>query len=349
MTSAVFRGRVWRNGGMSLRLDERTIAVNLALLCGLAALGVWSISAGDFPITIGDVLRTLGGQGEGAQNFIVFGLRLPRLFTGVFTGMALGLAGAMFQSLARNPLASPDIIGFDSGAALGAVTLVILVGTTGTLVAAGAIGGGIVTAAVVFALSWRKGGVTPLRLVLVGIGVGFFAHAGVDFLMTRSDIFEAAAAQAWLTGSLNARLWSHVWIVAAGLAVLMPLALLLQPGLERIELGDDLAAALGVRVNATRFGIGLIGVLLASFAVASAGPLPFVALVSGPIARRITSGSGVTLVTAALVGAVVVTAGDLAGRLVFAPTQLPVGVFTAVLGAPYLLWLLATQIRKGAM
>jgi iron complex transport system permease protein len=185
--------------------------------------------------------------------------------------------------------------------------------------------------------------------VLVGIGVGFFAYAGVDFLMTRSDIFEAAAAQSWLNGSLNARLWSHVWIVVAGAAVLMPLALLLQPGLDRVELGDDLAAALGVRVNATRLATGLVGVLLAALAVASAGPLPFVALVAAPIARRVANGSGVMLVTAALVGAVVVTAGDLGGRLAFAPTQLPAGVFTAVLGAPYLLWLLATQIRKGTM
>ncbi|MBI4924247.1 MAG: iron chelate uptake ABC transporter family permease subunit [Devosia nanyangense] len=339
--------RVWRSGGISLRIDERTIAVDLALLAAIAILGVWSIGAGDFPLPLGEVLWTLAGQGEDASRFIVFGLRLPRLLTGLFTGMAFGVAGAIFQSLARNPLASPDIIGFDAGAALGAVILVIVFGASGTPVALGAIGGGLITAAVVFALSWRRGG-TPLRLVLVGIGVGFFAYAGVDFLMTRSDIFEAAAAQAWLTGSLNARLWSHVETIAAGLAILLPAALVLRPSLDRIELGDDLAAALGIRVDATRIVAGLVGVLLAALAVASAGPLPFVALVSSPIARRL-SGAGVTLVTSALVGAAVVAAGDLGGRLVFAPTQLPVGVFTAILGAPYLLWLLATQIRKGAM
>ncbi|HWA20644.1 MAG TPA: iron chelate uptake ABC transporter family permease subunit [Devosia sp.] len=349
MSVAAIQGRVWRTPRFSLRVDERLIGVNLLLLTVLAGASLWSISAGDFPIALGDVLKTLLGRGEGANNFIIFNVRLPRLLTGIGTGIALGIAGAMFQSLARNPLASPDIIGFDSGAALGAVALVILLGASGTLVALGAVAGGLATALVVFALSWRAGGVMPLRLVLIGIGVGFFAYAGVEFLMTRSDIFEAAAAQAWLTGSLNARLWSHVWIIGATLVVLVPVALLLQPALDRIELGDDLAAALGVRVNAARLAAGFVGVLLAALSVASAGPLPFVALVSAPIARRMTRAPSIVLVTSGLVGALVVTAGDLGGRLVFAPIQLPVGVFTAVFGAPYLLWLLATQIRKGAM
>lgn len=347
MSSIGLRGRVWRGSRFSLRIDERTVGVNAALLAAMVLAGLWSICAGDFPLSLGAVLQSLAGHGDGSSTFIVFGLRLPRLVTGICTGMALGLAGALFQSLARNPLASPDIIGFDSGAALGAVTLVIVFGATGTLVAAGAITGGLATAALVVLLSWRNG-MTPLRLVLVGIGVGFFAYAGVDFLMTRSDIFEAATAQAWLTGSLNARTWSHVWTVGLGVALLAPIALTLQPTLDRIELGDELAAALGIRVNRTRIATGIVGVLLAALAVSAAGPVPFVALVSAPVARRLTRG-GLALGTSGLVGALVVTAGDRGGRLLFAPTQLPVGVFTSVLGAPYLLWLLARQIRKGAM
>jgi iron complex transport system permease protein len=348
MTATALRGRVWRRNGLSLRLTARGIEINLVLLCAVAALGIWSICSGDFPLPLGGVLSALIGQGDGPADFIVFGLRLPRLLTGIFTGMALGMAGAIFQSLARNPLASPDIIGFDAGAALGAVTLVIVFGATGTLVALGAIGGGLLTAIIVFVLAWNKG-VTPLRVVLVGIGVGFFAYAGVDFLMTRSDLFEAAAAQAWLTGSLNARVWSHVWIIATGLVVVVPIAFALQTALDRIELGDDLATALGIRVNTARIMASLTGVLLAALAVASAGPLPFVALVSPSIARRLANGTGTMLLTSALVGAVVTTSGDLVGRLAFAPVQLPAGVFTAIVGAPYLLWLLATQIRRGAM
>jgi iron complex transport system permease protein len=345
----VVRGTVLRWRGMSVRYEPRTFAVNLALAAALVLLAVWSISAGDFPIPFGDVVVTLFGQGEGSNSFIIFGLRLPRLLTGIAVGIAFGISGAIFQSMARNPLASPDVIGFNSGAALGAVTLIIVFGATGLTVAFGALAGGLITAAIVYALSLRGGAISPLRLVLVGIGVGFAAYAGVEFLMTRSDIFEAAAAQAWLTGSLNARVWLHVVTIGIGLLVLVPAALILQRSLDRLESGDDMAAALGVKVEQTRLLASVVGVLLAALAVASAGPLAFVALTSGPIARRLIDASGSSLFTSAMVGAVLVTAADLLGRILFAPLQLPVGIFTAILGAPYLLWLLATQIRKGAM
>jgi iron complex transport system permease protein len=294
------------------------------------------------------VLATLAGQGEGSENFVVLGLRLPRVLTGIFAGIAFGVAGALLQSLARNPLASPDIIGFDAGAAFGAVATVILFGATGAAIAAGALAGGLLAAAIVLAVSWHNG-IAPLRLVLIGIGAGAFFYAGMNFLLTRSDIFEAAAAQAWLTGSLNARVWLHVGISAFGALILVPAALALNAALERLELGDDLAAALGTRVEAMRIAAGLVAVLLASVAVAAAGPLPFVALAAAPLARRMTGASGPTLFTAGLVGAVIVLGADLMGRLAFAPVQLPAGIFTAILGAPYLLWLLATQIRKGTM
>jgi iron complex transport system permease protein len=345
----VIRGTVVRWRGMSVRYEPRVISVNLALAALLALLAVWSISAGDFPIPFGDVIATLFGQGQGSNPFIVFGLRLPRLLTGIAVGAAFGISGAIFQSLARNPLASPDIIGFNSGAALGAVTMIIVFGATGLFVALGALAGGLATAVIVYLLSIQGGAMSPLRLVLVGIGVGFAAYAGVEFLMTRSDIFEAAAAQAWLTGSLNARVWLHVVTIGIGLAVLVPAALVVQRSLDRLESGDDMAAALGVKVEQTRLFAAVAGVLLAALAVASAGPLAFVALVSGPVARRLIDASGSSLFTSAMVGAVLVTVADLAGRLLFAPMQLPVGIFTAVIGAPYLLWLLATQIRKGAM
>lgn len=348
MTAAALGGWVWRTPGLSLRVHRRALLVAAVLLVLLVVASIWSIAAGDFPLAPLDALLALLGQGEGPASFIVFGLRLPRLLTGLFAGMAFGTAGAIFQSLARNPLASPDVVGFDSGAALGAVTAVILFGASGVLVAVGAIGGGLLTGALVVLLSWQRG-LAPVRLVLVGIGIGAFAYAGVDFLMTRSDIFEAAAAQAWLTGSLNARLWSHVWTAGVGVTVLVPAALLLQPALDRIELGDGLAASLGVPVDQRRVMAGTTGLMLAAIAVASAGPLPFVALVSAPIARRMIGSGGPALLTSALVGALVVTAGDLAGRLLLAPTQLPAGVFTAVFGAPYLLWLLATQMRRGAL
>lgn len=348
MTSPTLQGWVWRTAAFSMRADPRAVVVMVLLVAMLTAASVWSIAAGDFPLSPTDLVQALLWQGEGPATFIVLDLRLPRLLTGLLVGMAFGTAGAIFQSLARNPLASPDVIGFDSGAALGAVTAVILFGASGLPVAVGAIGGGLATGILVALLSWRRG-FAPIRVVLVGIGVGAFAYAGVDFLMTRSDIFEASAAQAWLTGSLNARVWPHVWTAGIGAAALIPAALLLQPALDRIELGDSLAASLGVQVDRQRLLAGIVGLLLAALAVASAGPLPFVALVSAPIARRMIGSGGPVLLTSALAGALVVTVGDLAGRLLFAPTQLPAGVFTAVFGAPYLLWLLATEIRRGAL
>lgn len=339
---------VFRCGPVSFRYHPRLLTVYCLLAFALLILCLWSLCAGDFPISLEDLFAALTGRGEGIVNFILFGVRAPRILTGIFVGMAFGISGAIFQSLARNPLASPDVIGFNSGAAFGAMLMIVVFNATGALIAIGALGGGLLTAVLVFGLAWQNG-IAPLRLVLVGIGVGFFAYAGVEFLMTRSDIFEAAAAQAWRSGSLNARNWTDFMTVLAGVVVLGPIALYCQKGLDRIELGDALAAGLGIRVEPIKLLAAIVAVLLAAIAVACAGPLTFVAFVAAPIARRLADAPGVAITGAALVGALVVTAGDLAGRLMFAPMQLPVGIFTAVFGAPYLLWLLATQFRKGTM
>lgn len=342
------RGHVLRRANWSLRLAPRTAWATFALLALVGALGLFSISAGDFPLPVKDVILTLLGWSSGPSEFIIIGLRLPRTLVAILVGMGFGMSGAIFQSLARNPLASPDIIGFNSGASLGAVAAIILFGATGLRVALGAVVGGLLTALLVFALAWQRG-INPLRLVLIGIGIGFTAYAGVNFLLTRSDLFDAVSATVWMTGSINARVWTHVWTIAPCMAVLVPAALIFQHGLEQLELGDDAASALGVPINVTKLGISLVGVLLAAVAVAVSGPLAFVAFVAGPIARRLTDSAAPMLIPSALVGAVVVLAADLIGRLAFAPMQLPVGVFTAILGAPYLLWLLATQVRRGAL
>lgn len=338
---------IWRSKGFSVRFDPRTIWASLVLIAVIFLLCIWSISAGDFPMGIGDVFASLIGEGQKSHDFIIYKLRLPRLLTGMAVGAAFGMSGAIFQSLARNPLASPDIIGFNSGAALGAVIMIISFSATGFMIAVGAVAGGLLTALAVFLLSW-KGGLNPYRLVLVGIGIGFTVYAGVSFLMTRTDIFYAAAAQHWLTGTLNARIWRDVYLTWLGFGLLAPMALALQMSLDRLEMGDDMAQALGIRINIVRALVAIIGVLMVSIAVAGAGPIGFVSLVAGPIARRLTLSSGACLGSAALVGALVLISADLAGRIAFA-AQLPAGVFTAVIGAPFLLWLLATQIRKGAM
>lgn len=343
------RGWVVRTRLASMRLDPRSMVVCLAVVAVTLAVGCWSISVGDFPIPLSDVVATIFGAGSDDADFIVRTLRLPRAVTAVLVGAAFGISGAIFQSLARNPLASPDIMGFNQGAAAGAVFVIVVLGGTSSQVALGATIGGVLTAVAVFSLAMRGGSVRPYRLVLVGIGIGYAAYAVVDYLMTRAEIYDVQRAAVWLTGSLNGRTWDHVRTIGLALVVLTPVAVLMQRWLDRLELGDDMAAGLGIPVGRAKFGLVVVGVGLAALAVAAAGPISFVAFVAGPIARRMVNTPSAALIPAGLTGALVMVVADLAARRVMAPTELPVGIATAVIGAPYLLWLLFRQGRTGAL
>jgi iron complex transport system permease protein len=349
LESSTIRGAVVRAGGLSVRVDTRGVAVSAVLAALVVVVACWSLSVGDFPIPIGDVVRALVGQGTDDAEFIVTSLRLPRVLTGIMIGAAFALSGAIFQSLAQNPLASPDIIGFNSGAALGAVVMIVVVeGAASFQVSLGAVVGGLLTAVLVYVLAWRRG-ILGYRLILVGIGIGFTLGACVNYLLTRAQIYDAQRAAVWLTGSLNGRGWEHVRPVAIGLALLLPIALAFSRRLRLLELGQDTAAGLGVPVGATRVWLSLVGISLAALATAAAGPVGFIALVCGPIARRMVRSPGVTLIPTALFGALLTVSADLAARRALAPTELPVGIATAIIGAPYLLWLLTREIRSGAM
>ena len=339
---------VVRRASWSVRVHLRSIVIGLALVVATLVIAIWSIMVGDFPLSVRQVLRAVLGDGGEDAEFIVQTLRLPRALTAMMVGAALGMSGAVFQSIARNPLGSPDIIGFESGAAAGAVVMITAFDASNAQVAAGAVAGGLITALLVYALAYQRG-LAASRLVLVGIGIGFAASAAVDFMITRAQIYDVQRAAVWLTGSLNGRTWDHVRTIGLALLVLAPLIVLAQRSLDRLELGDDTAAALGVRVGRTKLFLILLAVGLAALAVAAAGPIVFVAFVSAPIARRLTSTPGACVVPAACVGALVTTAADLAARRVFAPTEFPVGIATAVVGAPYLLWLLARRARTGAL
>lgn len=342
-SSLVVRRRSW-----SVRLHVRSLVVSVALIAATLVVAVWSVMVGDFPLSVRQVLRAVFGDGGKEAEFIVDTLRLPRALTGMMVGAALGMSGAVFQSIARNPLGSPDIIGFESGAAAGAVVMITMFDASNTQVAAGAVAGGLLTALAVYLLAYKRG-LAASRLVLVGIGVGFAASAAVDYMITRAQIYDVQRAAVWLTGSLNGRSWEHVRTIGAALLVLAPLIVLAQRSLDRLELGDDTAAALGLRVGRTKLLLILLAVGLAALAVAAAGPIVFVAFVSAPIARRLASTPGACVLPAACVGAFVTTSADLAARRVFAPTELPVGIATAVIGAPYLLWLLSRRARTGAL
>lgn len=338
--------RVLRAGRVSLQLDSRTIGVSAVVAVLVIAVGAFSLSVGDFPIPVSEVVPAVLGVGESDAHFIVHTLRLPRLVTAILVGAAFGLSGAIFQSLARNPLASPDIIGVNAGAALAALVVIVLLDGSAVLISLGALVGALATATAIYALAYRRG-VTGYRLVLVGIGVTAVLSSATSYLLTQADIFDAQRAAVWLTGSLNARGWDHVRPVSVVVAVLVPATLVMTRQLRLLQLGDDAARGLGARVEGARGGLLFVGVVLAAVATASAGPVAFVALVAPQIARRLVGGGHPALGPAALTGAAVVVIADLVGRRAFAPIEMPVGIITAVVGAPYLLWLLARTNRGG--
>ena len=327
--------------GLSLRVHPRSVAVCGALLATTLAVAVLSVGTGDFPLSVGEVLAVLTGGGDPAAEFIVETLRLPRVLTALLVGGAFGIAGAIFQSISRNPLGSPDMIGFTVGSVTGAVLVILVIDGTTPQIAAGAIGGGMVTAVIIYVLALR-GGVQGYRLVLVGIGIaaGLQAvNAALIARATREDAFEAAH---WMIGSVNGRGWEHVWPVAAALAVLVPAALVLSRPMALLEMGDDAARALGVHAERSRLALVFVGVGLTAVATASTGPIAFVALSAPQIARRLTRSAEPGLIAAAAMGALLLVASDLAAQRLLS-VDLPVGVVTAGLGGAYLAWLLTRR------
>ncbi len=327
--------------------QARSLAVIVVLAVLVFAAFCVSLSLGDFKIPVIDVVKTLFGGGDRATEFIVNRLRLPRALTGLMVGAALGMSGAIFQSIARNPLASPDIIGVTYGASAFAVFAIITLGLTGVAVSMLAIAGAVLTAFIMYVLAWRQG-VSSYRLILIGIGIGAIATSITSYLLTRARVEIAQQALIWLTGSLNGRDWSNVRSMGITLAVLTPLTVFLVHRLRILQLGDETAYGLGLRVESSRLGLIVIAVLLAAVATAAAGPIGFVAFVGPPIARRLTRSPGPAMIASALIGALVVSLSDLIAQHAFGDTQLPVGVVTGVVGAPYLIFLLARANRVGS-
>lgn len=333
-------------GGLSIRLDARAVTVVLLLILAALVASVVLIGTGDFPIPAGDVLRTLAGEGNPGQEFIVTELRLPRVLVGLLVGASLGLGGALFQAISRNPLGSPDVLGLGQGATAGALVVIVLSSGSANQVAAGALVGGLVTGLAIYVLAWKRG-VHGYRLVLVGIGVSAIVTAVNGYLLTKSDIVDAARAVVWMTGSLDGRDWDQVWPLLALTAVLVPLVLVNARGLRMMEMGDDVSYALGVRVERVRLLLMLAAVLLTASATAAAGPVSFVALTAPQLARRLTRSPGPNLLPSLCMGAALLVVADWVSQRAFGAEQLPVGVVTGVLGGVYLLWLLVSERRAG--
>ncbi|WP_235738856.1 FecCD family ABC transporter permease [Nocardioides alcanivorans] len=340
------RSRRIRVGAWSGAVSTRAVLVCLALLVLCAGAGVAALLLGEIQMGFPRLLLTLRGEGTSFEDYLIWESRLPRVLAAVVVGTALGCSGAIFQTVARNPLGSPDIIGFEVGAATGGLVALLVFGTSFAGASIGAVVGGLVTALVVYTLALSNG-LDGLRLVLIGVGVGAMLLSINSMLIVEADIYAAQEAGNWLVGSLAGADWDDLAVQASAVGVLAVLALCLSPALTLSELSDDSAAGLGQRTSLVRLGAVVVGVLLSSLAVAAAGPIAFVALTAPQIARRLTGSGGPNLVASGITGAMLLVLADLAARELFQPRQVPVGVVTGLLGGAFLAWLLTREWRKG--
>ncbi|WP_329558532.1 iron chelate uptake ABC transporter family permease subunit [Streptomyces uncialis] len=336
-TAAVARGRA--------RRAVRRRTVTLVLAGSVAAVFTVTLMVGRTYYPLDDVIRVVLGERVPGASFTVGRLRLPRAVLAVVAGLSFGLAGVTFQTMLRNPLASPDVIGISSGASAAAAVAIVTLSLGGSQVSGLAIAAALAVALLVYTLAF-KDGVVGTRLILIGIGIAAMLDSLIAYVLSQAAEWDLQEAMRWLTGSLNGTTWNETVPAAAALAVLAPVLLSRARDLSSMQLGDDTAAALGVRVERTRITVIVAAVGLIAFATAAAGPIAFVAFLSGPIAARITGPGGSPLVPAALVGALLVLVADLTGQFAF-DTRFPVGVVTGVLGAPYLVYLIIRTNRAG--
>ncbi|MBZ0059003.1 MULTISPECIES: iron-enterobactin ABC transporter permease [unclassified Leclercia] len=317
------------------------------LLLVLVSLGVaiLSLKSGAVILDFTQVLDALTGSAPRNITMVVNEWRLPRVTMALLVGAALGISGAIFQSLMRNPLGSPDVMGFNTGAWSGVLVAMVLFGQHLTAITLAAMAGGILTSLVVWALAWRDG-IETFRLIIIGIGMRAMLMAFNTWLLLQASLETSLSAGLWFAGSLNGLTWAKT-LPAAPLIVLMFIcALLLVKRMRLLEMGDDSACALGVSVERSRLMLMLVAVVLTAAATAIAGPISFIALVAPHIARRLSGTARWGLTQSALCGSLLLLAADLCAQQLFMPYQLPVGVVTVSLGGIYLIVLLVQESRK---
>ncbi|WP_052466573.1 FecCD family ABC transporter permease [Mobilicoccus massiliensis] len=327
------------------RRARARVAATVALGALVLALVAVALMAGHTFYTPVEVARLVLGETVPGASFAVGELRLPRAALALLAGTCFGLAGVTFQTMLRNALASPDIIGISSGAGAAAVFGIVVLGLGPTQVSVLAVAAGLATALLVYVLAF-KDGMAGTRLILIGIGLSAMLDSLVAYLLSKAAKWDLQTAMRWLTGSVNDATWDAVLPLAVAVAVGVPVLLSQAAHLRLLHLGDDAASALGVRVERTRVVAIVIAVGLIAFATAAAGPIAFVAFLSGPIAARLVRPGGSLMIPAALVGAALVLAADLVGQFAF-DARYPVGVVTGALGAPYLVYLLVRTNRSG--
>lgn len=335
------------NGMISFLIDKKAAITVLLLLISTFATVVISAALGEMKIHPWHVVNVLLGSGDKMETLVVTHFRLPRIVTALLVGISLAVAGAILQGIIRNPLASPDIIGITGGAAVAVVSfLAIFSNEDNSLMISikwlplAAFIGATLAACLVYFLAW-KNGVSPVRLVLIGIGISALMQAVTTLLMILGPIYRANQANIWLTGSVYGASWENVAFLTPWTILFLIISFILARVLNIQELGDELATGVGSSVQKQRLFLLLLSTALTGGAVAFAGGIGFVGLMAPHIARRMVGSSfGALLPTSALIGAILVMVADLIGRTMFAPLEIPAGVFTAAIGAPYFIYLL---------
>lgn len=326
------------------RPARRALFVCAAALLAIVVAGIAGLALGDYPLTTDEVIGVLTGRVDGLARTVVLDWRLPRVLAAIGFGAALGVSGAIFQTLTRNPLASPDIIGLANGSFTGMLVALLLLGGSWPALMAGSLLGGLAAAVAIFILALRQG-LSGFRFIVVGIGVSAMLAAFNSWLLLRADLDVALFAAAWGAGTLNTATATVVWPALACLVVLFVALPFAARPLRQLELGDDVAAATGVRLTRERAILIGLAVALVSAVTAVAGPIAFIALAAPQIARRLTRSPGIPLVATGLVGGVLLLASDLVAQHLI-PLTVPVGVVTVVVGGLYLTQLLLRERRR---
>ncbi len=324
---------------------RRWIAVTLFLAAVTLILSLAMLILGNTNYSAFTVIRVLMGEQMGSATFAIGTLRLPRMLTGLLVGLAFGMAGNTFQSMLRNPLASPDIIGITSGSGVAAVFCILILKLSGPVVSIAAVISGILVAVLIYILS-KGGNFSGGRLILIGIGIQAMLSAAISYLLLRANQYDVPAALRWLSGSLNGMQMKGIPKLAFVVLVFGTILIFLGEHLKILELGEHSAIALGLKTDQIRLLLMLSAVALIAFATAVTGPVSFVAFLAGPIAGRLVGLGTSNILPSGLVGAVLILGGDLIGQFLF-DTRFPVGIITGILGAPYLLYLLIRMNRTG--
>lgn len=325
--------------------SRRLVFSCLLLVLVSLAVAIVSLQSGAVTLDFSQVFNALTGSAPRNITMVVTEWRLPRVAMALLVGAALGISGAIFQSLMRNPLGSPDVMGFNTGAWSGVLVAMVLFGQHLTAITLAAMAGGILTSLIVWALAWRDG-IETFRLIIIGIGMRAMLMAFNTWLLLQASLETSLSAGLWFAGSLNGLTWAKTLPAAPLILLMFVCALLLVKRMRLLEMGDDSACALGVSVERSRLMLMLVAVVLTAAATAIAGPISFIALVAPHIARRLSGTARWGLTQSALCGSLLLLAADLCAQRLFMPYQLPVGVVTVSLGGIYLIVLLVQESRK---